>query len=669
MSDVNKINLGDTTLTVGKSFCENFSGDVETGSVDAAGNVEAMTPLATSSVPPARESKRPIGWIIGGTAALLLIVGLAVGMPKSNDALETSATTAAAVPEPVAPTVILEDGSSKDADNASNNALGGSNIFEPEETIGDAALLVWTDANTSSSPIESPPDSQSSLPSNGPSASPSTLEPSKSPTEEPTNSPSASPSDNPTSKPTNEPTLAPSKSPIIMLDVSSWAGLSHGWDFEPSASPTKEPTSSPTAQPTKLPTSLPTSLPTLEPTPEPSTSPTIAPTEEPTSAPTDVPSSIPSDSPTQITDAPTLGNPFFMGDSFVTNKDLGIEHSAGISVRLIARTGQKVQFANGEKSKRSWHSRSDGAGIIPLNPENPLEEGYVYVSNSEESDGGGGVYGAYFDKDGNMYDYKALLTGTTDNCGGGLTPWNTWVTCEEYSDGQCWQVDPINERTKVTKLGGNGGRYESVAVDNRDPNRPVFFTTEDDSEGALRRFEANGNGWDALHSNGKTTFLNILKGNTFEWTTDEDDGRSSASKHFPNTEGIAVHEGKVYFMTKEFKRLIILDLENMTYETEGTGKKFYGEGTFGDQPDQNMFGPSRKYIYFTEDGGSSPGVYARYGSDGTYFTMFQAIQGGMHDDDETAGIALSPDNKRFYATIQHSGYILEFTRDDGLAFE
>ena len=121
-------------------------------------------------------------------------------------------------------------------------------------------------------------------------------------------------------------------------------------------------------------------------------------------------------------------------------------------------------------------------------------------------------------------------------------------------------------------------------------------------------------------------------------------------------------------MSKEFQRMFILDLENFTYTAESTGKKFYGEGSFGGQPDQNMFGPTRKYLYFTEDGSTDPGIYARY-NDGTYFTMFQAIRGGIHTDDETIGIALSPDHKRFYAGFQDNGYIFEFTREDGLRFE
>lgn len=357
-----------------------------------------------------------------------------------------------------------------------------------------------------------------------------------------------------------------------------------------------------------------------------------------------------------------------MGDEFYTFSEDGVDInvSKGLSVRLIAKTGSKVAYANGGSSSKSWHSRSDAAGIISLNPSDPLNSGYVYVSNSEEGDRGGGVYGLYMDKDGNIDEYKSLLTGTTDNCGGGLTPWNTFISCEEFSGGQCWQIDPISGDAKATQLGGNGGRYESVAVDNRDPANPVFFTTEDDEAGALRRFVADGYGWESLHSGGDTTFLNILDGNNFEWTDSEDKGRQSASKFFPNTEGIQVHEGKVYFMAKKIQRLLILDMETNTYTDEDTGRKFYGEGSFGNQPDQNFFGPTRKYMYFTEDGGKMPGVYARFGNDETYFTMFEA---DLSEEDETIGIALSPNNKLFYAGIQGRGHIYEFRRDDGRPFE
>ena len=123
-------------------------------------------------------------------------------------------------------------------------------------------------------------------------------------------------------------------------------------------------------------------------------------------------------------------------------------------------------------------------------------------------------------------------------------------------------------------LGEEGGNYESVAVDDRVYDRPVFFTTEDSSDGALRRFIASQHGWDALHMEGDHSFLNLFDDGTYEWTTDEKDARKSAKEYFPNAEGIQVHEGKVFFMSKLLHRLLILDLESMTYTAEESGFKF-----------------------------------------------------------------------------------------------
>jgi len=86
-----------------------------------------------------------------------------------------------------------------------------------------------------------------------------------------------------------------------------------------------------------------------------------------------------------------------------------------------------------KESFLSFHSRFDGAGVIDLG-----ERGYVYVSNSEETYGG--VYGLQFNLAGEIVDYKTLLSNTKRNCGGGLTPHNTWISCEEVKQGQCWQV-------------------------------------------------------------------------------------------------------------------------------------------------------------------------------------------------------------------------------------
>ncbi|KAL7535205.1 hypothetical protein ACHAXR_006337, partial [Thalassiosira sp. AJA248-18] len=276
----------------------------------------------------------------------------------------------------------------------------------------------------------------------------------------------------------------------------------------------------------------------------------------------------------------------------------------------------------------------------------------------------------YFNKNGDVVDYKTLLNNTSRNCGGGLSPWNTWISCEEVDGGQCWQVDPNplganHENPMETLLGGDdGGLYENVVRG----KSPIFFTTEDHKFGALRRFEANGNGWDALHRTGRTSFLRIIDGSNYEWTDDESAARNSAATYYRNAEGISYHEGILYFTAKETKTLFILDLQNMTYESELTGGQFAGKGSFNAQPDQIFLGNYKRWIYFAEDGGNgdtTPGVYVR-DMNGTYHTIFEAID---RNGDETVGIALSPDRRKMFAGFQKAGMLMEFIREDGYRFE
>ena len=135
---------------------------------------------------------------------------------------------------------------------------------------------------------------------------------------------------------------------------------------------------------------------------------------------------------------------------------------------------------------------------------------------------------------------------------------------------------PNHDSPKVTLLGGtSGGSYESVAVDNTNQDKPIFFVTEDSSDGELRRFEADGNGWNALHVGGQTTYLQFLDGGRFQWTSSLSAGQDSASSYYPNTEGITYHNNTLYFVSKVLMRLFILDLKGMTYTSEQTGSSLF----------------------------------------------------------------------------------------------
>ena len=102
----------------------------------------------------------------------------------------------------------------------------------------------------------------------------------------------------------------------------------------------------------------------------------------------------------------------------------GLTLSRGLSARVVARSGQRVAYSNsihGTQSETMFHSAPDGAAIFPDNREdNP--EGYIYVSNSEIGDKGGGVFATTFNAQGDVVQHKQVLSGTSYNCNGGSTP-------------------------------------------------------------------------------------------------------------------------------------------------------------------------------------------------------------------------------------------------------
>ncbi len=105
-----------------------------------------------------------------------------------------------------------------------------------------------------------------------------------------------------------------------------------------------------------------------------------------------------------------------------------------------------------------------------------------------------------------VYDTKTMtlethflsLVGTIRNCAGGITPWNTWITCEENvqkAEFTYEQDHGYNFEVPVTTSPGlveaiplkAMGRFnhEAIAVDNR---TGIVYQTEDRNDGLLYRF-------------------------------------------------------------------------------------------------------------------------------------------------------------------------------------
>jgi secreted PhoX family phosphatase len=155
----------------------------------------------------------------------------------------------------------------------------------------------------------------------------------------------------------------------------------------------------------------------------------------------------------------------------------------GFSSRVIARGGVPV-----EGTSYPWHVFSDGQATFGTE-----DGGFILVSNCENppdagvggTPGTGGASAIRFRPDGSIADAYRILSGTSTNCSGGPTPWGTWLSGEEHSDGQVWECDPTGRNPGVARAAMGVFEHEAVAVD---PEGRRVYLSEDNAAGGLYRF-------------------------------------------------------------------------------------------------------------------------------------------------------------------------------------
>ncbi|MFJ6941064.1 alkaline phosphatase PhoX [Streptomyces sp. NPDC101132] len=273
----------------------------------------------------------------------------------------------------------------------------------------------------------------------------------------------------------------------------------------------------------------------------------------------------------------------------------GIMLPSGFTSRVIARSGQTVGGTS-----YTWHSAPDGGACFADG------SGWIYVSNSEINPSGG-ASAVRFNSSGTVTSAYRILSGTRQNCAGGKTPWNTWLSCEEVSLGFVYETDPFGVNAAVQRPAMGRFKHEAAAAD---PVRQVVYLTEDETNGCFYRFVPNT--WGNLSAG---TLQVMVAGSgtsgSFTWQNVPDpDGSPTATrsqvsgaKKFNGGEGCHYANDTVWFTTKGDNRVWQLNLASSTYELAYDDSLVAGGGaplTGVDNVTGSLFGD----LYVAEDGGT-----------------------------------------------------------------
>lgn len=370
----------------------------------------------------------------------------------------------------------------------------------------------------------------------------------------------------------------------------------------------------------------------------------------------------------------------------------GVRTPEGFSTRVVAINGEFPQpqgmgatpsLLSGVSNRR-WHILNDGGAVIPR-----PNGGWIYVSNSEVPGTGnlsqlgsqfsvlgnllenlvpglGGVGTLVFDPDGTIVDSYSILTGTTFNCSGVMTRWGTWLSCEEFSNGQVWECDPFQPGQGVARPSLGFFDHEAITIDY---DRKIVYQTEDRSDGRFYRWLPDASDWPAgsprpaLQAGRLQTMVVGGAGvagaldapqpvswkDTLAPDAPQDQNRDDSTAVFDGGEGIWLYNGIVYFSTKNDERIWAYDTVDETIEV------IYDLATA--QPPNNILSGVDNLIVtpqgdvlVAEDGGDMQVVVIL--PDGTLKPLLQIVG---QDVSEVAGISFTPDGKRMYFTSDRGG--------------
>lgn len=387
----------------------------------------------------------------------------------------------------------------------------------------------------------------------------------------------------------------------------------------------------------------------------------------------------------------------------------------GFKYKILSRTGDDLPSGEGKVPSNfdgmaAFGSRRGGHTWLVRNHENrqdakqavPTVDGLTY-----DPDAKGGCTSLELDGKNKVLDERVAIAGTSTNCAGGPSPWDTWLTCEEtefkageegYSKdhGFIFEVGFSRERpTSVEPLTAMGRfQHEAIAFD---PRNGVVYETEDAFEfpfGLFYRFlpEKPLGGHGSLHAGGKLQAMRVPDvpdlsivqepGKTFdgvEWvdvpdplaketpTRLQDYGKGGIT-HAQKLEGCYWGGKSVYFVSSFAKKDegSKADHFGQVWRYDPKRKQLtlvvvFGPDTDvqlpGEEPDNICLAPSGG-LMVSEDGEGAQHVFGLT-KHGSVYPMAKNRQNTGSEDEpawgEFAGVAFSPDSRTMYVNCYEPG--------------
>jgi secreted PhoX family phosphatase len=320
------------------------------------------------------------------------------------------------------------------------------------------------------------------------------------------------------------------------------------------------------------------------------------------------------------------------GDLASTPDENGLLLPEGFTSRVLATVGAPVAATG-----YVWSPAPDG-GATFADPE--VEGGWYYAVNHETlSTEGAGVSSLRFDPDGEIVAAYRLVGGTSINCAGGPTPWDTWLTCEEVEAGRVFECDPTTPDSGRDLPALGRFVHEAAAVD--EPDERVYLT-EDRPDGLFYRFTPAA--WPDLGA-GLLEAAVVDAGGAVSWVEVPDPAAEAVpirqqgfgATAFDGGEGIAVGDTddgrRIWFSTKGDDVIRELDPQSQSmreiYRGDDTTDLHGVDNLWWDEAGQRLFvaedGDNLEMMALDRDGRIAP-----------------ILQLTGHDGSELAGPALDP---------------------------